>query len=141
MPILQKKSLLRQISRDCIVKARSYRTRHKKLKFRDNAIDIFTSVLVAGSMSLTIMGITFPVLLIPSAVCSSIAFVITQAQRSYNLKHRYNMDAITYTQFEQISREISIVLRKNHLTNDDLIDFLEDINNRIALIEDTAIII
>ena len=54
MPILQKKSLLRQISRDCIVKARSYRTRH---------------------------------------------------------------------------------------TNDDLIDFLEDINNRIALIEDTAIII
>lgn len=141
MPISDKKKLLREMAKKCVDKSKLYKKRHKKLKWRDDMIDLSTSILVGGSMSLTIMGITFPILLIPSAVLSGIAFVLSQAQRQYNLKHRYNMDGITCIQLQELSREISIVMRKNHLSNDDYEDFLNDVSNKLSLIEDTAIII
>jgi hypothetical protein len=141
MPILQKKSLLRQMAKDCVDKSILYRKRYKKYKWRDDMIDIFTSSCVACSMSLTIVGITYPVLLIPSAILSGIAFVTTQAQRQYDFKRRYNMDGITYTQLVELSREINIVLRKNHMTNEEYEDFVSDVSNKLSLIEDTAIII
>jgi hypothetical protein len=141
MPIENKKKLLRQMAKECVDKSILYRRRHKKYKFRDDMIDIFTSSCVACSMSLTIVGITFPILLIPSAVLSGLAFVITQAQRQYDLKRRYNMDGITYTQLVELSREINIVIRKNHMTNEEYEDFVSDVSNKLSLIEDTAVII
>ena len=141
MPISDKKKLLRDMAKDCIAKSKLYRKRHKKYKWIDDCIDLTNSILVGGSMSLTIMGITFPILLVPSAVLSGIAFVLSQAQRQYNLKHRYNMDSITCIQLQELSREISIVMRKNHMTNEEYEDFLNDVSNKLSLIEDTAIII
>jgi hypothetical protein len=141
MPIADKKKLLRQMAKECVEKSILYRRRHKKYKFRDDLIDMFTSSCVACSMSLTIVGITFPILLIPSAVLSGIAFIITQAQRQYDLKRRYNMDGITYTQLVELSREINIVIRKNHMTNEEYEDFVSDVSNKLSLIEDTAVII
>jgi len=141
MPISDKKKLLREMAKNCVNKSKLYRKRHKKYKFRDDIIDLSVSMMVGASMSLTIMGITFPILLIPSAILSGIAFVLSQAQRQYNLKHRYNMDSITCIQLQELSREISIVLRKNHLSSEDYEDFLNDVSNKLSLIEDTAIII
>ena len=141
MPISDKKKLLREMAKNCVNKSKLYRKRHKKYKFRDDIIDLSVSMMVGASMSLTIMGITFPILLIPSAILSGIAFVLSQAQRQYNLKHRYNMDSITCIQLQELSREISIVLRKNHLSNEDYEDFLSDVSNKLSLIEDSAIII
>lgn len=141
MPIEDKKKLLRETAKKCIINAKLYKRRHKKLKFIDDIIDSFLSGCCACSMSLTILGITFPLLLVPSAVLSGVAFIVSQIQRQYNFKHKYNMDAITYTQLKELSREINVILRKNHLSNNDLIDVIEDINNKISLIEDTAIII
>lgn len=141
MPIEDKKKLLREIAKKAVIKSKMYKRRHKKLKFIDNMIDLFISGCCACSMSLTILGIMFPPLLIPSAVLSGSAFVVAQIQRQYNFKNKYNMDGITYTQLKELSREINIILRKNHLSNNDLIDVIEDINNKLSLIEDTAIII
>jgi hypothetical protein len=141
MPISDKKNLLRKMAKDCIDKSKLYRKRYKRYKFRDDMIDIFTSSCVACSMSFTIVGITFPILLIPASVLSGFAFIITQVQRQYDLKRRYHMDSVTYTQLVELSREISIVLRKNHLTNEEYEDFLNDVSNKLSLIEDTAIII
>jgi hypothetical protein len=141
MPIETKKKLLRQMAKECVDKSILYRRRHKIYKRRDDMIDMFTSSCVACSMSLTIVGITFPILLIPSAVLSGLAFIITQAQRQYDLKRRYNMDGITYTQLVELSREINIVIRKNHMTNEEYEDFVSDVSNKLSLIEDTAIII
>lgn len=140
MPIEDKIKLIKKQKDNCIGLSNSYKKRYKKTKFKDDCIDVIGGILSASSTSMTIAGITFPPILIGAVVSGGLSFVITQTQRQINLKNRYNKYATTAIQYEQIAREISVVLRKNHMTNKEYEDFLEDINSRLDLIDDTRIL-
>ena len=140
MPVEAKKKLLKEIKINCILKSREYTKRHKKLKRIDQAIDLTVSFLNSCNLALLLTGLSFQPVWIGCIVCSSGALILSRLQQTYNLKHKYNSHNNTVLYYNDISREIITVLHKNHLTNEQLEDFIEYINGKINLIEDNEII-
>jgi hypothetical protein len=140
MPIHHKIKILNELKGGCLKKSKLYKKRYKKLKKIDDITDFTTSILNASSISLIVSSVSMPLLVIPSAVCSSIQFVIGQVQNKVNLKNRYNRHLTTSYQYEQLAREILIVLSKNHLTNDQYEAYIQEVNDKIGLIQDSEIL-
>ena len=133
--------LLKQIKLECIERSNKHCKRHKKLKRIDDRLDILCTCLSGISTALLVSGFMIHPLLIASACCSGISFVVSNVQRSYNFKNKYIQHNISYYQYLELAREINVVMSKNHLTNDEYREYIQDINNRINLFHDTELII
>ena len=140
MGISEKKSLLKEIKNRCIKKSKEYKSRYKKLKKWDERIDLIVSFLNSINIACLISGLTFPPILFASIACSSLSLIISRVQQSYNFKHRYTTHNNTINNYNDISREITNTLFRNHLTNEQLEDFIEYINSKLSIIEDSQII-
>jgi len=140
MPIKEKKELLKKIKNKCKIKSEQYIKRYKRLKKIDQRLDLTISFLNSANIALLISGLTFQPVLIGCLVCSSSTLILSRLQQSYNLKHKYNCHNNTVNNYNDIVREITNTLYRNHLTNEQLEDFIEYINSKISLIEDTTII-
>jgi hypothetical protein len=140
MTIEDKREYLDKIKKECFSLSNIYKKRYSKLKWRDDVIDIITSSLNAGVIALTISGINFTPLLFISIALSGTSYIITQAQRTYNLKRRYITHDMTYKQYIDIVRKIEAILQKNHMTTNEYDQFIDQIHDRLALIDDSRII-
>lgn len=140
MPIQDKKKLLKEIKNRCIKKSREYKKRYKRLKKWDDRIDLLVSFLNSANIACLISGLTYPPILIASIVCSGLGLIISRVQQSYNFKHRYTTHNNTINNYNDISREITNTLFRNHLTNEQLEDFIEYINSKLSIIEDSQIL-
>lgn len=140
MPVIEKKKLLKDIKNKCLIKSKLYTKRYKKLKRIDQVIDLTISFLNSANIALLISGLEFPPVWIGCIVCSSGTLILSRLQQTYNLKHKYNTHNNTIIYYNDISREITNTLYRNHLTNEQLEDFIEYINSKLSLIEDNEII-
>lgn len=140
MPIEDKKNLLKKIKNNCIEKSKEYLIRYKRLKKYDEIIDIIISFLNSANIACLISGLSYPPILFASIACSSISFIISRLQQSYNFKHRYTTHNNTVNNYNEIIREITNTLYRNHLTNEQLEDFIEYINSKLDIIESTSIL-
>lgn len=140
MPIQDKKKLLKEIKNRCIKKSKEYKKRYKRLKKWDDRIDVLISFLNATNIALLICGFTFQPILFGCIACSSGSLVLSRVQQTYNFKHRYSTHQNTCNQYNDISREITNTLYRNHMTNEQLEDFLEYINSKLSIIEDTQLL-
>lgn len=140
MPIEEKKEYLEKVKNDCKAFSDIYKKRYKKIKRIDDIIDVITSLLNASSIALTISGITFTPLLLVSISCSALSYIVQQAQRTYNLKRRYITHDTTYKQYIDIVRKIDATIKKNHMTSEDYDSFIDQIHDRLALIDDSRLV-
>ena len=140
MPIEDKIKYLKDLKEECKTNSKKYYNAYKRLKWKDDVIDILTSLLNATSIALMISGLTFPPILIGAISCSGIAYVITQVQRSYNLKYRYTLHDITHKQYLDTIKKIDEVLTKNGLTGEQYEYFIQNMNEKCSLIDDARII-
>lgn len=140
MPIKDKKELLHNIKKNCIKKSNEYKQRYKRLKKIDDITDLTVSFLNSINIACLISGLTYPPILFASIACSSISLVISRVQQSYNFKHRYTNHNNTVNQYNDITREITNTLYRNHMTNEQLEDFIEYINSKLSIIEDSQIL-
>jgi len=72
--------LLKKIKDDCFKNVSAYKKKYRKLKRIDTLIDISNSLLTGISISCTISGMTFPLLLIASAGLSGLTFVTSSSR-------------------------------------------------------------
>jgi len=140
MPIENKKILLKKIKNNCIEKSKQYLVRYKRLKKIDDIIDIIISFLNSANIACLISGLSYPPILFASIACSSVSFIISRAQQSYNFKHRYTTHNNTVNNYNELIREITNRLYRNHLSNEQLEDFIEYINSKLDIIENTSIL-
>ena len=140
MTIEDKRKYLNELKDKCFEESRSYKKRYSKLKWRDDAIDVITSGMNSAVIALTISGFVLPPLLIASASLSGTSFIIQQGQRTYNLKRKYIQHDITIKQYDALAREIISTLHRNHMTSAEYDDFIEQVNDKWALIDDSRII-
>jgi hypothetical protein len=140
MPIESKKKLLKEIKNRCIKKSKEYKSRYKKLKRTSDRIDLLVSFLNSANIACLISGLTYPPVLFASIACSSLSLIISRVQQSYNFKHRYTTHNNTVNQYNDIAREITNTLYRNHLTNEQLEDFIEYINSKLSIVEDVQIL-
>lgn len=140
MPIEDKIKYLKELKEECKNNSNKYYKAYKRLKWKDDAIDVLTSLLNATSIALMISGLSFPPILIGAITCSGFAYIITQVQRSYNLKYRYTLHDITYKQYLDTIKKIDEVLYKNGLTAEQYDYFIQNMNEKCSLIDDARIL-
>jgi hypothetical protein len=140
MPIDDKRKYLNELKDKCFEESKAYKKRYKLLKKKDDAIDVFTSAMNSAVIALTISGFVLAPLLIVSASLSGVSFVIQQGQRTYNLKRKYIQHDITIKQYDALAREIISTLQRNHMSSAEYDDFIEQVNDKWALIDDSRII-
>ena len=140
MPIQDKRKYLNKLKNICFEQSKKYKLRYRKLKFKDDMLDVATSCMTASVIAFTISGFVMPPLLIASASLTGVSFVIQQGQKTYQFKRKYIQHAITIAQYDALAREIIAVLHRNHMSSEDYDNFIEQMNDKMALIDDSRII-
>jgi len=104
-----------------------------------------TEVIIIGSGTLatTTLIMSFTVvaapLLIVSVTFSTIATLGTALKRATNIQNKYDRHKSTYLAYSELEREVRLKVTNNGLSDEQYDTFINDINNRLGLIEDSAI--
>ena len=123
------------------IKKQIYRRKMIQLKKID---DITEAVLIAcGGISMSNLLVTVaiinPVTLIIGSVFASINAVGSAVKRVVDVKAKFESTKTTVNQLSDLERETRAVLTRNHLEEKDLQNLLDDMNNRLSLIEDSSL--
>ncbi len=136
-----KKELVKDLVDEMVYKKRLYELAMKKLKRKDDMSEAV--IMGSGSIAISSLVITIstinPIALIVGTVFSSISTVGSAIKRVLSIREKYESCKTTYNQYSDLLRETRTILVKNHLSSEDLTNLLNDINNRISLIEDASI--
>ena len=135
------KDLILKLLDDVSVKKNIYRRKMIKLKRFD---DTSEAILIAcGAISVSNLFVTVatinPVTLLIGSVFASVNAVGGAIKRVIDVKAKYESCKTTYNQLSDLDRETRAVLVRNHLEKKDLQHILDDVNNRLSLIEDSAL--
>lgn len=135
------KDLILKLLDEVSVKKNIYRRKMVKLKTLD---DTSEAILIAcGAISVSNLFVTVatinPVTLIIGSVFASVNAVGGAIKRVIDVKAKYESCKTTYNQLSDLDRETRAVLVRNHLEKKDLQHILDDVNNRLSLIEDSAL--
>jgi hypothetical protein len=120
-----------------------YKKKYLKYKKIDNTTEatiIFSSSL-SSSVLLTSLLSMNPIFLIIGTSLTTISTIGKAIKSVYKLSDKIESLKTTFQQYSDLERDLRTIIYKNHLTNDDIINIISDFNNRISLINDTAIII
>lgn len=135
------KELIMKLLDEVQIKKQIYRKKMIQLKKID---DITEAVLIAcGGISMSNLLVTVavinPVTLIIGSVFASINAVGSAVKRVVDVKAKFESTKTTVNQLSDLERETRAVLTRNHLEKKDLQNLLDDMNNRLSLIEDSSL--
>jgi len=138
--INEKRQQLRALNKHCIKESNYYRRRYKRLKIKDDFCDVSHTCLNMSAVALTISGIGLPPLLIASAACAGLGLVVSQAQKTFNSKVRLTNYNVATLQYEELAREINAVLLRNHCSSQQYLEYIEDVNSKLNMINDSKLL-
>ena len=135
------KELILKLLDEVQIKKQIYSKKMIQLKKID---DITEAVLIAcGGISMSNLLVTVaiinPVTLIIGSVFASINAVGSAVKRVVDVKAKFESTKTTVNQLSDLERETRAVLTRNHLEKKDLQNLLDDMNNRLSLIEDSSL--
>ena len=138
--VKEKLKLLRDIHNKCLTEHKAYKKRYKKLKWKDDFVDVAHTSLNMSAVALTLSGFGLPPLLIASATCAGLGLVLAQAQKTYNSKIKLTNYSVCVAQYDEIAREITAVLHRNHMKSADYQEYIEDVNAKLSMIDDSRLL-
>ena len=138
--IKDKRKTLRDLQRHCIIQSSYYRRRYKSLKMKDSICDVSSTVLNFSALSMALSAISFPPLLLASGACSGLGLIIVQGQRTYNSKVKLTNYNVACLQYEELGREINAVLLRNHCSSKQYLEYIEDVNAKLNMINDSRLL-
>lgn len=138
--INEKRKELKRLQKICVNESKHYKKRYKKLKWKSDAVEVAHTSLNMSAVALTLSGFGIPPLLIASASCAGLGLVLAQAQKSYRTSTRLTNFNVCVTQYDSVAREITAVLHRNHMSSKDYQDYIEDINAKLDLIDDSRLL-
>jgi hypothetical protein len=137
----EKQVLLNNLIKEIDTKKNLYERKSISLKNIDSALEMVITFLNVSSTTCLVMGLSHlnPILLITGTIMGAISGVMSSVKSVSGIKRKIETHKTTFLQLKELSRESKIVLARNHLTADDKIDLLNNISNRLSLIDDSAI--
>ena len=138
--MLHQEDLLKKTLRDIDEKRKKFKKKAIRLQKIDDAssVGITTCNAVTVSSIVLTMSTANPATLIVSAVFSSISTLGTAVKSAYQLQRKVQTHKDAYLNLTILARDIRFFLTKAHENEDDYSCFITDVNNRLALIEDTV---
>jgi hypothetical protein len=136
-----------------IIKNYLKKIRKRKSKYRENYLklkkshDISDSILNGlSAITTTSFVISFssanPITLIIGCVCSSVSSIGIVCKKAYGLHDKVEQNKNAYDNYSVLEREIILILTNFNKYDDDEIDLIiQDLNNRLDLIENVTPII
>jgi len=137
----EKQALLNNLIKEIDSKKNLYEQKTIKLKNIDSILEMIISFMSVSSTSVLVIGLTHlnPVLLICGTVLSSLSGILNAVKNVSGIQRKIEIHKTTFLNLKELSRESKIILARNHLTSDDKINLLNDISNRLSLIDDSSI--
>lgn len=111
---------------------------YQKLNSTTEVIIIGSGTLATTTLIMSFTVIASP-LLIVSATFSSIATLGTALKRATNIQTKYDTHKSTYLAYSDLERDVRLKITNYELSDEQYDSFFTDLNNRLSLIEDTAI--
>lgn len=131
--------ILKELLVDCLSHSKIYRKKYKKIKRLDDVFDVCNSLMSSSAIALIVVGFTIPPCLIISACLSGINLVGSRVQDKLKLKFKHNQHHLTMVQYIALAREITTVLSKNNLSSSDYQNYIEEVSDKLNLINDSQI--
>lgn len=138
---LDKRTLIHNNLDEIAMKKKIYHKKMMKLKRIDNVSEsiIIASGAIAVSNLFVTLAVINPITLTIGATFSSISTVGGAVKRVFDVRAKYESIRTTYHQLNDLERTTRAILAKNHMTEEQYLNLLDDMNNQMSLIEDTAI--
>ena len=140
MNIKRKRKIINLLYLQCLRERKKYHSRYKSTKSFDTACDIITAVLNSASISMSVSSITYPYLIFGSAISTAMAMMISQTQRAAGTRSKLTSYGVTISQLDSVARDIIARMHVNNQSSDQYSLFLESINLRLDMIDDSKII-
>lgn len=119
------------------------RNKKKMIRYRKLSNFLKTSTHFCNAVSIssliTSIATVNPIALILGASFASCSTIGTALHDSMNNETKYQITRTSYLQLSNLERESRAVLLKNHLTSEQIDDLINDMNHRIALINDSTL--
>lgn len=138
--VKEKVEILKRRLKTCLDLSKSFRKRYQKIKKWDDRIDFFNAISSGTAIILIVVGFANPPCLLASAVVSGVEFIVSRGQDKWNLKAQYTQHHTTHHQYNDLAREIQAVMSKNNMTSEEYQNYIEEINGKMSLIEDSQLI-
>lgn len=135
-----KRVLLEKIRDDCSKNVKHFKKRYKKCKKRDRILEFSTTFCQSSSTALIIGSFELPPLIIIAVSLSGCGFVLSRFNDKLNYKQKFMQHNNTIQQYNDLCRQITIVLAKNNMTSEQYHNYISDICQQISLIEDSQIL-
>lgn len=136
-----KYDVLIDLIKDIEVRKDKHFQKYKHLRNISSIFDVTNSVLGATTISsifLTLSSMN-PAVLIAGASISSVAFVIQSGRMAYKLEDKVNRYHVSQSQYAILIRNSNLILARNNLSNEDVLELISDINQQLSIIEDSAL--
>lgn len=134
-----------ELIKDLLDEIKFKKKKYYRLMRHYKRIDDITESLLIGSNAIAVSSLIVtlatinPISLIIGASLSTVSTVGSAIKRVIDIRSKFESYRTTYNQLSDLFRETKIVLAKNHLTPDDYQSLLNDVSNRLSLIEDSAL--
>lgn len=118
----------------------NYRKNFLKLK----RINDITESIITGFSAITTSSIIIsftiinPIAVIVGCVASTLATVGSASKRAYRLQNKVETNKNAFDNYSILERELIAILAKKNLKQNELDLIIDDLNNRLALIEDVT---
>ena len=113
------------------------------MKYRKRSNLFKTSIHFCNAVSIssliTSVATINPFTLIVGLSCGSMSTIGSAINDSMNYDTKYQTTRTTYLQLSNLEREIRHILLKNHLSSEDLDELIENIDNKLGLINDSSL--
>ena len=136
---LKKNLIIAEIEKMKIRKDKHYSI-YKKYKFINTILKLIINILNAISVSTQVMEYArmYGFTNIIAMVSTSISSIITIIINNFELDDKINRHHMAKSQLNDLYRATNLTILKNNLSSNDLNYIIEDLNNQISLINDTA---
>lgn len=135
-----KKNALKNILNNIIEKKKYNFQNYKKFKKINSLCKITFTCLNGLTIAALIAGLAIPPILIGCGISSGLAFILNSCYEAANINDKMNKYDITTRQYDEIIREVNIILIYNNLKPEQIDEIIENINQKISMIADTEIL-
>ena len=108
------------------------------IDYTSEAFITFCNAVAMSSLFVTLADMNKTTLIIGS-ILTTVSSVSSAVKRVIGIQQKMEMCNTTYHQLSDLLRETKIILIRNHLNSDDYQNLLNDVSNRLSLIDDSAL--
>lgn len=130
------RQILEEVKKKKIIHYKKY-VKYKKINtFSKTSINTLNTISVC-SIVLTLSP-TSPIFIIIGLSTTTLSSIFSAISSSIDIENKVHSHNTSYLQYSDLYRDVSARLLRNGMSSEDLDNLLNEINNRIGLIEDQA---